>query len=226
MIAVGPLVLALAAGEPGADRDDEEPLAILGAQGPGLGRVVPFIGGGMAMILPHLTTGLRVGLSRRGWIGLRYRTVSGLSHAGRLAGGWGTSVAPHLLLGLSLRTTISTLAVVDGVMGVRFSDLELGNDWEIGGDIRLTYLRPGRAHVTFGLGTTATLGGIRSMSYAERGFAIDPGMRAIDAGVRGEWVRTPKRNLYAGFDAVVLVSGNLIPLGFLPIVSIGGAWWL
>ena len=209
-----------------SDHDDEGPAALVGVFGPGAGKVVLSLGGGMAFILPHLTMGMRVGITRRGWVGLRYRTVSGLSHAGRLHGGWGARVAPRLWLGGTARTTLSTLQVVDGVMGIRFSQLSLGNDWELGGDIELTLLRPERAHVTFGLGATGTLGGVRYTGYDQRSFSIDPGPRAVNASVRGEWVRSDRRNLTAGFEAVVLIAGDLVPLGFLPIASIGGSWWL
>ena len=54
-----------------------------------------------------------------------------------------------------------------GLIGIQFSDLAIGNDWLVGGDLSLTWLRPGHAHITASVGPTFTLGGLHTLPTGE-----------------------------------------------------------
>lgn len=184
------------------------------------------IGGGVVTVIPHLSLSARVGLGGRARAELRYRTLAGLGHGGQLRLGWGHELGGKVVLGFDVRTAISTLALADGILGVQFSGLSVGNDWLVGGDFRATWIRPERAQLSVLAGTTASMGGVRYRSYEERGFEIDPGHHSVDLGVMGEWVRSPRRRLFLRLDGTLLTSTQIIPLGFLTTGTVGAAWGL
>jgi hypothetical protein len=217
--------------------EDEAPL--VGAVPPEAGRVVLHAGAGMAVLLPHVTGAVQLGLGARVGLELGYRTVAGLSHKGKLGVRWSAPVTRSVSIGVAARTALGTLGPADGLVGIEFSNVALANDWEVGHDLLLSWRRPGQAHVTAAIGPTYTLGGPRSTSYDETDFEITPDFRAIDAEVRGEWALGPRLNLVLSLEGTVLLGietddaciearqrncGQIAPIGFLPTSSAGLAW--
>ena len=141
---------------------DELGYAVLGAEGPAFGDFVLQVWLGAALILPHLTLQGRAGLGGGVFIEAGYRNLGVFGQQARGQLGWGGRIADGIDFGVTARTRYSTLELADGdVVGIQFSALPIGNDWEVGNDIVVTFERPGHAHITASLGPTCTLGGIR-----------------------------------------------------------------
>lgn len=196
-----------------------------GAGTPGLGGLDLTGGAGMIFILPHITLGATLGLGGGAAVELRYRTIAALGHGGRLRFAWSTKVRDGLIYGVSARTSITSLKLADaGIIGIQFSNIAVGNDWEVGGDMALTWVRPGRAHVTASIGPTWTLGGIRYLGFDESEFRIEPGPRAIMLGVSGEWEVRSRVSMFLSLDGAILVGTEIMPIGFIPTGTVGFSW--
>jgi hypothetical protein len=245
-----PMLLALAlvsapsaAAEAPAPPPTEEPRldrALFGAVGPDGGDLVLHGAGGVSVILPHVTLAGRLGLGGGTGLELGYRNLAFFGQEGRLRFGWGTRANDWLDVGLALRSSISTLALADGdIIGIEFSSVPLGNDWEIGNDVVMTVDGPGTLFLTGSLGPTFTMGGLRPTGFEEKEFRFDAAIRAIHGMGIAEWGIGERTNVFLRFDAMFLLGvetdddcvaaqqaecGQLVPIGFLPSASIGVGW--
>jgi hypothetical protein len=211
--------------EPAASPSLASPRSLVGAASPDAGHIYLAGEAGMIFILPHLTAGGIIGLGGGAAVELRYRNIAALGHNGRLRLAWGTKITDRLLYGISARTSITSLRLADaGLIGIQFSNLAIGNDWEVGSDISLTWLRPGDAHITVSLGPTWTLGGPRYTSFKEDEFLIEPGIRSIMGSVQGEWEMSQRLTFFLRLDAAVLLGAEIRPIGFIPTGAIGFGW--
>jgi hypothetical protein len=209
----------------GGSAAEEQPPPLAGALPLRAGELV--LGGeaGMIIVLPTLDVSAAVGLGGGVGVEARYRNIAVLGHAGALRLSWGRRIAPSVALGLVARTSITSLAQADGgIIGIRFSNLAIGNDWLVGGDVALTWLRTRGAHVTATLGPTFTLGGVRYTSFTDHAFAIAPEIRAMSASVAGEWPLRRGFDVVLRLDADVLLHTEIMPLGFIPTSIVGFAW--
>jgi hypothetical protein len=198
---------------------------MLGAQPPAAGRIVVAGEAGMIFVLPHLTIGAIVGTGAATAVELRYRNIAGAGHSGRLRLAWGTQITKTMAYGVSARTSITSLAVADGgLIGIQFSNIAIGNDWDVGSDLMLTWIRPGSAHVTASIGPTFTIGGTRYTSFEESEFRIEPGLRSLLLGVQGEWQLRKRLNVFLRLDAAILLGTEIVPLGYVPTGSVGFGW--
>lgn len=204
-----------------------EPRSIVGALGPPAGRFTVSGEAGMIFVLPTLSAAAIVGLGGGFSAEVRYRNLGVVGHAGKLRLAWGRRISRRLAYGVSLRTSITSLLQADlGFIGIQFSDLAVGNDWLVGSDLSLTFLRPGNAHITASVGPTFTLGGLRYSSFDDRSFRIEPRIRAVTGSVLGEWELGPKFNVFLRLDADVLLGTEIVPLGFIPTGVVGFGWSL
>lgn len=238
-----PARAAVAADAPGdAVTPPPEPLLsrpLLGARAEE-GDVVIHGAGGLAMILPHLTLAARVGVGAGFGAEIGYRNLALFGQEGRVRLGWGARATDWLTIGVAARSSISTLSLANGnVVGIELSNVPLGNDWEIGEDVVATIDGPGGLFLTAAVGPTFTLGGLRSTSYEQYEFRIDPALRGVLASGLVEWGIWRRANVFLRFDALFLAGvetddacvaarqedcGQLVPIGFLPSASIGIAW--
>ena len=203
------------------------PRALTGARGPDGGELVLSGATGMVFMIPHFTFAGRLGIALGSSLELRYRNLAAFGHAGRVRAAWGASIADDLELGADVWTSIMTLRQADGgLIGIRFSNIALGNDWELGGGAVLTWLRPGNAHVTLEVGPRWTLGGLRHTTFDDQEFQVDPELRSLDFSVQGEWQLTERLNVLVRLDGLVLINAEIRPYGFLPTGSTGVAWLL
>jgi hypothetical protein len=217
LAAIATLPFAAALPEPG----------LHGAAGPPPGRAALHASTGMAFLLPHVTLGARVGTGLGSYASARYRNLAFFGHKGELSAGLGVLASRRLVLGVATRTSLMTLRPGDGgVIGIQFSTVALGNDWEVGGDVVLTVLRPGNAGVTASAGPTWTLGGTRYTSFDDSRFEIAPAFRSIDLAVQGEWPLSPRTSLWLRLDGRVVLGEPIVPWGFVPTGSAGVAWLL
>ena len=216
--------------------------ALLGARGPRLGHVVPFGSLGVALILPQLTLGARVGLGAGFYGEAAYANLAVFGHQGRVRFGWGGAVGRRFELGLAAKSSFATLRLADKqLVGISFSALPLGNDWDVGQELALTWNRPGHAHVTTSVGPLFTLGGLRYDSFDEARFRFEPALRGVTAAVQGEWSVWRIANVMLRLDALFLAGverdracqaarqdhcQQLVPLGFVPTGTVGVAWGL
>ena len=197
----------------------------LGAAAPGAGDLVLTIGAGGAILIPQGTAEVRLGLGGSTSLELRYRNLAVLGHLGQARFTWATPVTSRLTFGLALRTGIGSLGGASGAKtGIDLSSLSLGNDWEVGHDLLLTWTRPHHAHVTWALGPTYALAGPRYTTYDNRAFKWDARWQSVSASVIGEWEITPSRRFFLRLDALFLVKAEVVPYGFLPTFTIGHAW--
>lgn len=226
-----------------ADAPNDLGRSVLGASGPAFGNVTLYGALGMALVLPHITLGGRAGLGGGASVDAAYRNLAVFGQQARLRLGYGRSAGP-IDLGIAFRTSYSTLELADGgLIGIEFSSLPIGNDWELGNDVVITWNRPGDAHITASLGPTFTLGGIRYVGFEEReeGFGFDPSIRGLEAAVQGEWGLWPAVNVFLRLDALFLFGldedeacvraqqencGAFVPFGFIPTGTVGLAWAL
>lgn len=208
-----------------ADGEAPPARAIAGAISPLAGEIDLTGEAGVIFVLPTLSASAAVGLGGGLRAELRYRNIAVLGHAGALRVSWGRRIAPSLAFGLATRTSITSLAQADGgMLGIQFSNLAIGNDWLVGGDALLTWIRPGQAQVTASIGPTFTLGGVRYSSFRDHAFRIDPAIRALTASVQGEWPIGPRLGFYLRLDADVLLRAEITPIGFIPTGVAGVAW--
>lgn len=197
----------------------------LGAMAPAAGDFVFTLGAGNAILLPAVTTEVRLGLGRSTSLELRYRNLAVLGHLGQARFTWATPISSRLTFGLAARTGIGSLAQGDGEkVGIDLSSLSLGNDWEVGHDMLVTWTRPHMAHVTWSLGNTYALAGPRYKNYYEREFKWDARWQSVNASVIGEWEITKSRRFFLRLDALFVVKADVVPYGFLPTFTIGHAW--
>jgi hypothetical protein len=247
----GALALALglgarpAAGDdaPPAAKPDAEPRldrATLGARGEAAGDLVLHGSAGLAVILPHVTLAGRLAAGGGTTVELGYRNLAFFGQEARARFGWGTRATKGLDIGLALRTSISTLALADGdIIGIEFSSVPLGNDWEIGHDVVATIEGPGTVFFTGAVGPTYTMGGLRPTGYEQSAFTFDPALRALHGAGILEWGLGARTNFFLRFDAMFLLGietdddcvearqshcGQLVPIGFLPTASLGLTW--
>jgi hypothetical protein len=219
------LAIALGASRASVAAEPAAPRSLVGAAAPPAGHFVVSGEGGLIFIIPTLSVAANVGVGGGVGAELRYRNIAGLGHAGKLRLAWATHVDPGLVLGVALRTSITSLAQADGkLVGVQVSNLAIGNDWLVGGDLSLTWLRPGKAHLTVSLGPTFTLGGLRYTSFDDRAFRIEPAARALTGTIQGEWEVGAHLNVFVRLDADVLLHAEILPLGFIPTGTIGFGW--
>jgi hypothetical protein len=217
--------LGARAEEPTAPPSLASPRSLVGAASPAAGHIYVAGEAGMIFILPHLTVGGIIGLGGGAAVELRYRNIAALGHNGRVRLAWGTKINDRLFYGVSARTSITSLRLADaGLIGIQFSNLAIGNDWEVGSDMALTWLRPGDAHITASLGPTWTLGGPRYTSFKEDEFVIEPGIRSITGSVQGEWEMSQRLTFFLRLDAAVLLGTEIRPIGFIPTGAIGFGW--
>jgi hypothetical protein len=241
-----PLVLALCATVPcnaaAQDHADAPRIerAVYGARGPELGSLVVRGSAGMALILPHFVLGARAGLGGGSYAELGYGDLAGFGQQARAQLGWGFAITDHVDIGVTARSTFSYLGLADGtVVGINFSSLPIGNDWEIGNDVVLSWHRPGSAHLTASVGPTFTLGGVRFVGFEQSELALDPSARSIDAAVQAEWSLWETANVFVRLDAQFLLGveydeacvqagqdncGSIVPFGFIPTGALGIAW--
>ena len=197
----------------------------LGASAPSAGNLVFTMGAGIAILIPHATVEARLGLGASTSIELRYRNLGALAHFGQARFTWSTPVSSCLTFGLAVRTSIGTLGGDRGTtLGIDLSSLSLGNDWEVGHDMLLTWTRPHQAHVTWALGPTYALAGPRYANYFEPEFKWDARWQSVSASVTGEWEITESRRFFVRLDALFIVKAEVVPYGFLPTFTIGHAW--
>ncbi|NUQ72496.1 MAG: hypothetical protein HUU21_02995 [Polyangiaceae bacterium] len=202
-----------------------EPCPLLGAEVPKPGKIVVFGETGMIFVLPHFTAGAMIGTGGGTAVELRYRNIAGAGQSGRFRVAWGTRINELFAYGVAARTSITSLAPADGgLIGIQFSNIAIGNDWEVGSDLYLTWIRPGNAHITVSVGPNWTLGGIRYSSFNESEFQIEPGLRSVLAAVQGEWAIRPRFNVFLRLDAAFLVGTEIVPLGYIPTGSVGFGW--
>ena len=197
----------------------------LGAGAPAAGDFVFTIGAGAAILLPAGTVEARVGLGAGTSLEVRYRNLAVVGHLARARFTWATPVSKHFTFGLALNTGIGSLAQGNGAkFGIDLSSLSLGNDWDVGHDLLLTWTRPHQAHVTWSLGPNYALAGPRYSTYYDRSFTWDARMQSVTASVLGEWEITPARRFFLRLDALFLIKADTVPYGFLPTFTIGHAW--
>jgi hypothetical protein len=219
------LAIVLGASRASLGAEPAAPRSLVGAPAPPAGHVVVSGEGGLIFIVPTLSLAANVGLGGGASAELRYRNIAGLGHAGKLRLAWSTAVASGLALSVALRTSITSLIQMDEkLFGIQVSNLAIGNDWLVGGDLSLTWLRPGKAHITVSLGPTFTLGGLRYTSFDDREFRIEPAARALTGAIQGEWEVGERLNVFLRLDADVLLRAEIMPLGFLPTATIGFGW--
>lgn len=220
--------------EPAAEVADAAPRAAaraavggpkLGAAAPSAGNAVFTIGAGNAILLPQGTFEARVGLGASTSLELRYRNLALLGHLGQARFTWATPVSRHLTFGLAVRTGIGSLGgATEAKTGIDTTSLSLGNDWEVGHDLLLTWSRPHQAHVTWAIGPNYALAGPRYINYDERRFQWDARWQSVVASAIGEWEITKTRRFFLRLDALFLVKADIVPWGFLPTLTIGHAW--
>jgi hypothetical protein len=197
----------------------------LGAGAPAAGDFVLAIGAGAAILLPAGTAEARVGLGRGTSLELRYRNLAVVGHLGQARFTWATPVSSRFTFGLALRTGIGSLAEGNGAkFGIDLSSLSLGNDWDVGHDLLVTWTRPHQAHVTWSIGPSYALGGPRYTTYDDRSFKWDARWQSVTATVIGEWEINLARRFFLRLDAQFLVKAETVPYGFLPTFTIGHAW--
>lgn len=200
-------------------------LPVLGAEAPNAGHLVVGAGAGASIVFPQATLEARVGLGARTSLEGRYRNFGVIGHLGQLRFTWATTISPHLTFGLATRTGIGSLGGPDDFKtGIDFSSLSLGNDWEVGHDMLLTWTRPRKAHITWSLGPTYALAGPRYSTYDDRAWQWDARWQSINASVLGEWVLSESRRFFLRLEALVLIKAEVRPYGFLPTFTIGHAW--
>jgi hypothetical protein len=197
----------------------------LGAGAPSAGDLVFTMGAGGAILIPHATFEARLGLGASTSLELRYRNLAVLGQFGQARFTWSTPLSSRLTFGLAVRTGIGTLGGDTGAtLGIDLSSLALGNDWEVGHDMLLTWTRPQRAHVTWALGPTYALAGPRYVNYFDRELRWDARWQSVTASVTGEWEITASRRFFLRIDALFIIKAEVVPYGFLPTFTIGHAW--
>jgi hypothetical protein len=198
----------------------------LGAAAPPAGNLVATIGAGGALLLPQGTIEARVGLGAGTSVELRYRNLAGLGHLGQARFTWAVPVSSRVTFGLAVRTGIGFIggSVAESTLGFDPSYLSLGNDWDVGQDMLVTWTRPHQAHVTWALGPTYALAGPRYTSYDDRKFTWDAHWQSVTATVIGEWEITESRRFFLRLDGLFIVKEQIVPYGFLPTFTIGHAW--
>ena len=197
----------------------------LGARAPAAGDFVFTIGAGAAILLPAGTAEARVGLGGGTSLELRYRNLAVVGHLARARFTWATPVSSTLTFGLALNTGVGSLAQADGAkFGIDLSSLSLGNDWDVGHELVLTWTRPHQAHVTWSLGPNYALAGPRYSTYDDRSWEWDARWQSVTATVIGEWEITRARRFFLRLDALFLIKADTVPYGFLPTFTIGHAW--
>src|SRR5882672_7159821 len=104
-----------------------EPRSLVGAMAPPFGGVVLSGEAGMIFVLPTLSVAANVGLGGGAGAEIRYRNIAGLGHAGRLRLALSKRIHRDLVVGVSVRSSITSLAQADiGLIGIQFSDLAIG----------------------------------------------------------------------------------------------------
>lgn len=219
-------LLAIGSDAAAAEPQPEGPSrAMLGAVGPERGRGLAHGSLGLALVLPQATAALRIGTGHGGSVEMRYKNTAALGHEGQFRLGWGAPVTRSVDIGIAYRTSISSLAQADGgLIGIDFSNLSIGNDWEMGNDVLVTWNRGELAHVTASIGPHWTLGGTRFSDFRDSSFELDPGFRSIATAVQGEWDVDVDLHLVLRLDATILLGTETVPLGFLPAGSMGLAY--
>lgn len=198
----------------------------LGAAAPAAGQFVFTAGAGAAILIPAATFEARLGLGKSTSLEARYRNLAIVGHLGQLRFTWATPVTSRLTFGLAARTGIGSLGagIGEAKTGIDLASLSLGNDWEVGQDLVVTWTRPRQAHVTWIVGPTYALAGPRYRNYDEQRFEWDARWQSITASVIGEWDLTATRRFFLRLDALFLVKAEIVPYGFLPTFTIGHAW--
>jgi hypothetical protein len=198
----------------------------LGAGAPAAGDLVFTMGAGAAILIPHATFETRVGLGRNTSFELRYRNLAVLGHWGQARFTWATPISSRFTFGLGVRTGIGSIGggFGEAKTGIDLTSLSLGNDWEVGHDMIVTWTRPRHAHITWAIGPNYALAGPRYTNYDDKKFTWDARLQSVTASVTGEWEITPSRRFFLRLDALFLIKADIVPYGFLPTFTIGHAW--
>jgi hypothetical protein len=198
----------------------------LGANAPAAGDFVFTAGAGAAILIPAATFEARLGLGKNTSLEARYRNLAIIGHLGQMRFTWATPISPRFTFGLAARTGIGSLGagIGEAKTGIDLASLSLGNDWEVGQDMIVTWTRPHQAHVTWSVGPTYALAGPRYRNYDEQSFQWDARWQSITASVLGEWELTASRRFFLRLDALFMVKADIVPYGFLPTFTIGHAW--
>lgn len=198
----------------------------LGAAAPSAGDLVATIGGGVALVIPQGTFEARLGLGGSTSLEVRYRNLAVIGHTGQMRFTWSTPISSRFTFGLAARTGIGSIGggFGEAKVGIDLTSISLGNDWEVGHDMLVTWTRPGYAHVTWMLGPTYALAGPRYKNFDERAFTWDARWQSVSASVIGEWELTKTRRFFLRLDALFLIKAEIVPYGFLPTFTLGHAW--
>jgi len=198
----------------------------LGAQAPAAGDFVFTAGAGAAILIPAATLEARAGLGAGTSLEVRYRNLFIVGHLGQVRFTWATPISSRFTFGLAARTQIGSLGagIGEAKTGIDLTSLSLGNDWEVGHDLLLTWTRPHQAHVTWAVGPTYALAGPRYKNYDEKSFQWDARWQSITASCLGEWELSPSRRFFVRLDAMFMVVADIVPYGFLPTFTLGHAW--
>ncbi len=195
-----------------------------GVVGPDAGDFVARVGGGLLLNLPAGGAGVRLGLGAGTVAEINYLTVGFLGHNLDVRLGWGTGISEHVALGLQLSSSLSTLELANDLAGVAFDNICLRNDLSASAEFVATWIRPGSASVTASFGTSMTVGGPRYQDFFTARYELEPELRSFFAVLQGEWLWGESRFFYMRLEALMPVSGRIVPLGYLPTLTAGVAW--
>jgi hypothetical protein len=221
-----PVARAEAQPPPGDDQAPAAVPAVLGARGPRPGALILSLGAGAVVMVPHATLALRAGTGAGTSVEVGYRNLAVFGQGVHLRAGWGRPIgAGHHLIGVAVRSSYGTLRLAPTeLVGIRFGEYSLGNEWDAGADLVATVHRRRGAQLTLALGATASLATPATDSAQASGHRLRPFLRSLNASVQGEWPVGAGRAFYLRLDAVVLVRAELRPIGFLPTSTAGFAW--
>jgi hypothetical protein len=198
----------------------------LGAMAPAAGDFVFTLGAGNAILLPAVTDrgAPRARRDRRASSSVIATSRSSGISVRRASRGRRRSARASRSASRRARASARSRRATAQKVGIDLSSLSLGNDWEVGHDMLVTWTRPHMAHVTWSLGNTYALAGPRYKNYYEREFKWDARWQSVNASVIGEWEITKSRRFFLRLDALFVVKADVVPYGFLPTFTIGHAW--
>lgn len=222
----GGLLLAAVAAVPRPALAEQDSPPVRGAVAPEAGQRLYTLGGGLLFTFPYGLASATLGLGGGASATARFESLAvlGWSAAAELA--WGTGVESGVAFGVRAFLERASLNPINGLFGVEFQALALGNDWITGGELLTTIDRERGADLTLGLGMSYTLGGPRYLDFDRVENKWDPGVRNVFASVGGEWALTMKARLFIELEVLFPLHTELIPLGYLPTVSSGLTWSL
>lgn len=221
-LAVATSLVATATGEARAEEPVDAPRR--GAVAPAMGERRVTAAGGLLFAFPYGLASATVGTGFGTSVTAAFESLAvlGWSASGRI--GWATGLEGGWALGGSAFVERASLSASNGLFGIEFQNMALGNDWIAGGEVMATIDRERGADLTFGLGVSWTLGGPRYLDFDRVETQWDPGLRNVFASVSGEWILTERASLFIELEALVPLHTDLVPLGYLPTASSGITW--